>query len=534
MSVDGRAAGPVLEDAGGAMRAAHGSRVFRIFLIHHTHWDREWWATFQDFRVRLVELIDDLLHTLDRDGEFRTFLLDSQTIVLRDYLEIRPEHRDRLASRIREGRIECGPWYILPDEFLVGAEAHVRNLLMGRRVARDLDIPLLSVGYLPDTFGHIGQMPQILRGFGIDNAFMWRGRGGDPEGAKQEFLWQASDGGPDGFGSEVLTHWFPSGYYQMPFLHFGNPDRPYEDKLGRILHAMEEWGARATTDALLMPYGGDHRPIDPNLATKIREANEAIAGLGEVRWATAQEYIAAVREADPQLETVRGELRSFGPFDPHILPGVLSARLYLKRANFWGQTWLERFAEPMSAMAWVYGRRYDEALLWKAWELLIQNHPHDSICGCSIDQVHREMMPRFDQSRQIAEILTEKSAQHLNARIDTSDLAQGERALVVHNPLPRERGGWASVWVPREDISPRTHRLLDDSGAEIPFHARDVGGSLPMIDTWRHTEVGFVADRVPGLGYRTFRLTRRDTPLNSKQVFSRQSSPPPASRAASE
>lgn len=494
-------------------RLAGKHPYFQIYTVHHTHWDREWWATFQDFRIRLVQLIDDLLQTLDRDPEFRTFLLDSQTSVLRDYLEVRPENRARLVQYIRAGRIECGPWYVLSDQFLVSGESHIRNLWLGRRVAQDLDIPILSVGYLPDTFGHIGQMPQILAGFGIDNAFMWRGRGGDPETVKNEFWWEAPD------GSVVLTYWFPDGYYWMPFFHFGEEGWPWEEQVGRVFRSIESWGPRATTDLLLLPYGGDHRPADRQLPARIKEANAAIKDLGEIRWATLGEYLAALRERSPQLQRVHGEQRAFGPEHPHVLPGVLSTRLYLKQANFWGQTWLQRYAEPLSAMAWLSGRQYDAGLLWKAWEYLVQNHPHDSICGCSIDQVHREMLPRFDQSRQIAEILAHHAVQHLNAAIDTGDLDADDRALIVHNPLARPRPGWAAVWIERAAISPATHQLLDATGHDVPFQVREVDGVRPMTDRYRWTEIGFMANAVPGMGYRTYRLTRRVQPLDSKQMY---------------
>lgn len=487
---------------------------YRLFLVHHTHWDREWWATREDFRVRLVHLMDSLLDTLDRDPDFYNFLLDGQTIVLRDYLQIRPENRERLVRHIQEGRIQCGPWYILPDEFLVSAESHIRNLWLGIRTGRELSVPLLHIGYIPDLFGHISQMPQILRGFGIDNAFVWRGRGGDTQTVKQEFLWRAPD------GSTVLTHWFPNGYYQMPFLHFGNPDRPYEDKLGRIYQSISDFGPRATTDALLLPYGGDHRAIDPELASKIRQANADITGSGEVIWSTAEEYLNAVRRAAPELDVETGELREFGPLTPHLLPGVLSTRLYLKRLNALGETWLERMAEPLSAAAWLHGARYDAGFLWKAWDLLVQNHPHDSICGCSIDQVHREMLPRFDRSRQIAQILSQQAARFVNDSIDTSGFRDGDLALIAHNTLPRTRTGWTSMRIPQDDsISPMTHVLLDSAGSEVAFTARPVEGESVTTDRYEWTEIGFVAAAVAGLGYRTYRLTERELPLDPKQVF---------------
>ena len=147
-----------------------------IHVVSHTHWDREWYLTFQQFRFRLVEMMDQLLALLDADPNYRTFMLDGQAIVLEDYLEIRPEREEEIRRYVQEGRLLIGPWYILPDEFLVSPEAMVRNLLVGERVCRRFG-PSMRIGYLPDPFGHIGQMGQILRGFGMDVACLWRGVG---------------------------------------------------------------------------------------------------------------------------------------------------------------------------------------------------------------------------------------------------------------------------------------------------------------------------------------------------------------------
>ncbi len=168
-----------------------------LHVVSHTHWDREWYLPFQQFRLRLVDLIDRLLHLMDSDPDFRYFNLDAQTIVLEDYLQIKPENRERLENYIHEGRITVGPWYELNDEFLTSGEATVRSLLEGHRIADEFGA-CMKIGYLPDQFGNISQMPQILRGFGIDNAVVGRGYhlGGH---RKMEFWWEAPD------GSRVLT-----------------------------------------------------------------------------------------------------------------------------------------------------------------------------------------------------------------------------------------------------------------------------------------------------------------------------------------
>ena len=99
-------------------------------VISHTHWDREWYLDLEKFRLRLVELVDALLDILDAQPRY-IFHLDAQTIVLDDYLEIRPYERDRIDAHIASGRLLVGPWYVQNDFFLVSAEATVRNLKQG-------------------------------------------------------------------------------------------------------------------------------------------------------------------------------------------------------------------------------------------------------------------------------------------------------------------------------------------------------------------------------------------------------------------
>ncbi|QSO51568.1 hypothetical protein JZ785_22610 [Alicyclobacillus curvatus] len=489
------------------------TKKLQVIVYHHTHWDREWWAPFQEIRFRLVELIDELLDTLESDPEFQSFVLDGQTIVLEDYLEIRPENRQRLLNFIRNGRIYCGPWYILPDEFLVSAEAHIRNLWLGEKVSQQLGFDNLNVGYIPDTFGHISQMPQILSGFGFDNAMIWRGLGGSEEEMPQEFWWESPD------GSRVFTYWFPDGYYVVDFLHFDNPDKSYDETYGRVRASLERWSKRATTNYLLMPYGGDHRKIDKRLPRILKQVNEEFEDFAELTWGTTKDFMDRVKRAQPELTVRHGELRANGQEYPHLLPGVVSSRMYLKQRNFGVQTELEKYSEPLSAAAWLRGGKYDYGMLWKAWQTLIKNHPHDSICGCSLDEVHREMLPRFDESLQMSRLVTRAALEYINGRIATDTLAEGETPLIVHNTLLETRS--ESVRMPighQQPIAPRTHEIVDESGVQIPWQVREIADRQTLTDKWGYTEVEFVASNVPGLGHKTYRLRARTEPQNNKQV----------------
>ena len=358
-------------------------KLYEIHVISHTHWDREWYLTFQQFRLRLVELVDELLKILETNPEFTHFNFDGQTIVLEDYLEIKPQNKKLLKEYIQEGKIAVGPWYILPDEFLVSAEATVRNLILGHRIAAEFG-KVMKIGYIPDPFGHISQMPQILRGFGIDNIILWRGFGGEADQTHSEYYWDAPD------GSRVLFVHLPNvGYSET--LHFPNETAQAATVITRLKEAYQQ---RATTPYLSIFTGSDHIKPQAELPQILRQVNAQLVD-AVLMQSSLTDYIGKLRESVPEhLQVVRGEFRG-GLKHTYLLTGVLSTRMYLKQENEKSQTLLEKWAEPFSAMAWMLGEPYPQEFLWQSWKYLLQNHPHDSICGCSLDAVHEQMMPPF-------------------------------------------------------------------------------------------------------------------------------------------
>jgi len=378
-----------------------------FILVPHTHWDREWYLTFQQFRIKLVRTVDQVLDILDQDPDFTAFMLDGQTIVLEDYLEVRPQEQERLQRHARAGRLLTGPWYLQPDEFLVSGESLIRNLMVGFRMAADYGGPM-PVGYVPDTFGHIAQLPQILRGFGLDNAVFWRGVG--EEARQSEFIWR----GPD--GSEVLVAHLAdeAGYANARSLPLD-----VDAFLQRLEIMKASLLPRATTNTLLLMNGSDHLPPQAGLPAVIAAANARLDG-ARVRIGTLPQYLDALRASPAARLTLAGEMRSSQR--AHLLPGVLSTRMWIKQHNMAGEHLLTGWAEPSCAWAWALGAAYPTGLLRLAWKYLLHNHPHDSICGCSIDQVHAEMATRFAQSAQIAEELTIEALQTIASTIDTRTL----------------------------------------------------------------------------------------------------------------
>lgn len=445
-----------------------------IHIVSHTHWDREWYRTFQQFRLQLVRLVDGLLEILAQQGAYRHFMLDGQTIVLDDYLAMRPEQEAALRRHVRSGRLLIGPWHILPDMFLVGPEAHIRNLLQGRRTARRFGQPM-PVGYIPDPFGHPGQIPQILRGFGLEAACLWRGV--DPTAC--EFWWQAPD------GSRVLTISMRDGYGNGAELPAGDPPRFTSLLAGRARSLIPD----AATSHLLVMLGTDHMEPPPETAQAIAYADRRLHPW-RVEHSTLPDYLKAVRKElsakAAGLPVIQGELR--GCRRMPLLPGMLSTRTWIKQRNHAAETLLERWVEPLAAFeahlspaaAPRLGNK--PGLIRQAWRLLMENHPHDSICGCSIDPVHDEMKVRFDQVEQIGQELRLDSLQAIAGSLDTQPPPAvlgpaGDpppiTALVVFNPLQAPRREVVSATLLSKSLE--AFDLLDETGRLIPFQEEGLG-----------------------------------------------------------
>ncbi|MFA7329527.1 MAG: glycosyl hydrolase-related protein [Candidatus Delongbacteria bacterium] len=440
-----------------------------VHVVSHTHWDREWYLPYQTFRVRLVNVVDQVLELLESDSGYRHFMLDGQAVALEDYLEIRPEAAGRVRRRVEEGRLSIGPWSVLPDQFLVSGEATVRNLLLGHASCAPLG-GVSRAGYMPDTFGHIAQLPQLLRRAGLDSFIYWRGHGDECVALGSEWIWEAPD------GSRVLAVNQVGGYCNASALGY---EEIWEILVGRqpdleraarqFLERLERVAAASHGRVWLLNNGCDHHPPQPELPAILERVRQLAPGL-RVQHSTLEAFLEELRSQGAQLPGWRGELRAGR--QAHLLSGVLSARLYLKQENERCQRLLAEELEPLEALLHAGGGRgLPDGLLREAWRLLLRNHPHDSICGCSTDEVHTEMESRFAQLRQLGEeglrqLMGQATA--LFAPQAAGDLAT---CLTAWNPLPFPRRDAVRRWVILlpEDRPVEELELVDEAGRPLPF-----------------------------------------------------------------
>jgi mannosylglycerate hydrolase len=403
----------------GAEAGSGGQLRTVIHLVPHTHWDREWYEPFQVFRMRLVELVDELLDSMDADVRL-AFTLDGQVATIDDYLEIRPANRPRIERLIAAGRLAIGPWQILMDEFLVSGETTIRNLEIGWHAAEAFG-GAMPVGYLPDMFGHIAQMPQILRRAGIRHAVVWRGV---PDAIdRNAFTWRSPN------GSSVRAEYLVGGYGNGAYL-LAIPDR-LADKVGRYAEAARAfYGDRS----ILAMYGTDHAVPTPRLAQIVENANARREDIA-VRIETLTTYIRSFDAVvvDPELPHPAvapiwlGELRSAAR--ANMLMNVTSARIDLKAAAGRAERVLERYAEPLAAL---HGSAWPGRLLELAWRRVVDNSAHDSICGCSQDAVVDQVLTRYAEAEQIGRGIATAAMRPLATLTRRGSVA-------VVNPSPVER-----------------------------------------------------------------------------------------------
>jgi mannosylglycerate hydrolase len=394
-----------------------------VAVVPHTHWDREWYEPYQSFRAKLVHTLDTLLHLMEGDPSYTCFLMDGQMAAIDDYLEVRPQHEPRIRALADAGRLTVGPWYILLDEFLVSGETIVRDLQMG--LARSAAFGgAMSVGYLPDMFGHVAQMPQILRLAGFEHAVVWRGV---PSAVtKTGFWWESPD------GSTVRTEYLPVGYSNGAVL----PDDP-KSLVSRVEDHEQEVASFLLDDLLLM-NGSDHLPPQPVLGRLVAEAN---ALQDDYRFEVTS--LPAYLEDAPTegLERWQGELRSGARAS--LLMGVTSNRVDVKRAAGAAERQLERRAEPYAAL-YLPAERWPARELELAWLGVVRNAAHDSICACSVDEVVDAVLHRFAESRQIAEGIAEGALGALARSL-------ADPGPVVVNPSARPRSGVVELVVAADE-----------------------------------------------------------------------------------
>ena len=478
----------------------------KIHVIPHSHWDREWYFTTSRSKVYLMKDLGDVLNTLENDPEFKYFMVDAQGSLLDDYIKWRPQDKERISKLVNEGRLVIGPWYTQTDQLVISGESIVRNMYYGMKRCESFG-KYMNVGYVPDSFGQSGNMPQIYRQFGIEDTLFWRGVSDDMV-KHTDYNWRGDD------GSVVFTTQIPFGYYIG-----GNiPEAPEENDEFWKKECFEKAGGRSATRHIYFPNGFDQAPVRTNLPQLVQERNEKDSE-NEYVISCIEDYIKDVKSENPELEEVQGELVIAKHMRIH--KSIFSSRSDLKVMNTQIQNYVTNVMEPLLTISYNLGNEYPHEAVAEIWKLLFENAAHDSIGSCISDTANEDVYVRYKQARDIAVNLVE-----LHSRLIATNVKNdADMTFTVINTLPQKRKDTVIVktYVPGGKFA-----IIDENGNDVDYtiiKSRDltdyVLSQTIMLDPSRkfyvpdqvlEVTMAIKANDVPALGYVQYSIdTKKDS-----------------------
>lgn len=487
----------------------------KIYYFNSTHWDREWYLPFQGFRYNLVKTIDDMVAKLENDDDYKLFTLDGQTVVLEDYKAVAKSRAENLKKLIEDGRVLVGPWYVMPDELLVSGESLIRNLIFGEKIAKEWNTQTLKYGYVNDVFGHIAQMPQIFAGFDIKGAYLGRGVG--DRSNINHFVWKAPD------GTETLVyHGFYGGFLLEVARHYGN-----EDFIERLRKYVDEEKAKSEIPIILLSNTNDHAMADGN-SSKIVEIVKKEYPECEVEFAPLEQMVDEQKKYKEMMPVICGEL--IEPLHSNknkmtgqlvVVPNSISSYYPLKKSNDRCQNLLEHIIEPMIAVSHLEKNPLDHTYVDLAYDYLLKNQPHDSICGCSIDRTHKDMIYRYDQIENICDALkcdflgNEFAGENKSyiLRVYNFDIKPQNKVITVDLPFKHGFKKDANRFTKNEPIN--AFVIKNKSGEDIPYQVNSITHNKLLRTTGQGAirgdvyNVSFVAP-IDSFGYCDFAIVEAD------------------------
>lgn len=439
--------------------------------------------------------LGDVLDTLESDPEFKYFMVDAQGSLLDDYIKWRPQDKERITKLVKMGKLVIGPWYTQTDQLVISGESIVRNMYYGMKRCESFG-KYMNVGYVPDSFGQSGNMPQIYREFGIEDTLFWRGVSDDMV-EHTDFNWKGDD------GSVVFTTQIPFGYYIGGKI----PEDPKENDEFWEKECLEKAGGRSATRHIYFPNGFDQAPIRTNLPQLIKERNEKDPE-NEYVISCIEDYIKDVKSEKPELEEVQGELVIAKHMRIH--KSIFSSRSDLKVMNTQIQNYVTNVMEPLLTISYNLGNEYPHEAVAEIWKLLFENSAHDSIGSCISDTANEDVYVRYKQARDIAINLVELHSRLIATNVKNS----ADMTFTLINTLPQKREDTVIVktYVPGGKFA-----IVDEKGNNVDYtiiQSRDltdyVLSQIITIDPSRkfyipdhvfEVTMAIKANDVPALGY---------------------------------
>lgn len=466
----------------------------KVYIVPHSHWDREWYFTQEDSKLVLSENLNFLLDYLKEHPEFPTYVFDGQYSVMHDFLAKYPERAELLKSLVVDGRLKIGPWYTQCDSLLNQTESIIRNLLLGKAGAEQLGASM-NIGYLPDIFGQHAYLPSIFKRFGINAAILQRGLYTAQIEEDLNFDWQSPN------GDQIQTNNIYFGYGPGKFLssdseYLASSLLPILDKLAQMT---------PESKPLLLPAGGDQVLIRTHFPKIVAELNELELDYQFIL-SNYEEFMEASSYVGKKI--IAGEL--IAGQKSRIHSTIRSQRVDIKMLNARVEEKIYQQLEPLALIIQNRGGSYPQAWINDCLRKLFDVHAHDSLSGCNSDETNFDIEQRLLKIERVIDGYINILKKQLARGIATD-------AIVAINLIPKSTQGLSRfiVFSRSKEVALKGVQqvLLNSEYISGGQKVRVTAGGEQTVELpgyYRHEIMAEVA--FEGLGYRTFELTAQPIP----------------------
>lgn len=388
-----------------------------VYVVPHSHWDAEWYFTCEDSHVLLIENMDYLIDLLERDCEFNSYSFDGLSIVLDEYMEVRPEQKERLCKLIQDRRLFVGPWYTQTDSLLVRSESVVRNLVYGVKTAKGFG-HCMNIGYLPDIFGQHAYLPSFFQDLGITFSVLQRGVYTELIKDNLNFYWRSPN------QKMIATNCLYFGYGPGKFLS----DEPNYLNY-RLLPILDQLcDMNQNTNLLLLPSGGDQVLANKQFPSIVNRLNKL--GLDyQFKMSNYEDYMEDVFSTGEFKKIIDGELYACQKSRMHRT--CHSTRVDIKQQTHTSEHLLLDHLEPLLTLAQSMGLEYPKVQMDDLWKKVFASHAHNGIEASNADQVNANVKNRLASVERSARSLINLYKKKISKMI--SNKLNKDHLLVVFN-----------------------------------------------------------------------------------------------------
>ncbi len=472
-------------------------KKWKVHVVAHTHWDREWFFTQSRANTLFANNIKDIVKVLQTDPNFKSFVLDGQMSVLNDYFKEFQTLKSDIKTLAQEKRLLLGPWYSQPDMFSSLGETIIRNLEVGITLANNLG-NCLDLAYLPDSFGFNANLPQIFNYFNLHQMIFWRGMKKEDNDKTLYFNWKGIDNSTIPAYCYNSGYWMFSSLFQYSKVNQDNLKAETKEILAKALPILQAIKERSldTNQQILFPFGQDESPIVKLLPQLIMILNQIDL---EHEWVLSdfKTFFKSI-PSKPKYE-INSSL--IWPYVARIHRTITTSRYDIKQLFRQNENLIYHQLEPLQIIYRQIDPQYqNQEIVNEALHKLLASQAHDSLGSCNSDATNKDIVNRLSQASEIIQAEIDIILNKIYYRLDL-DL---KTDLLVFNLAPYDK---KSMFV---------EQLINHQDKNIEINSSDISDfiitnsqkkqTLASLNFYYQHQVQFQINNMPGLSYKIVKI----------------------------